>query len=213
MNRSRVLIVDDHQLVAEGIQLLIRDDYEVLEILQDGRQLVDAGVSLQPDLILADITMPGLNGIDACKNLRTQGCESKVIFLTMHQDALYARRALNMGASGFVLKHSASKELLEAMQTVLNGGIYISPTVEPMLRCLPESTQREARCDSVLTPRQREVLQLFAEGHSARETAAILSISVRTAENHKAQIMAQLGVNSTADLVRSAIRHGLIGIS
>ena len=154
--------------------------------------------------------MPQLNGLDAVEQIRRAGCDAKVIFLTMHKDAVYAARAQRAGASGFVLKHSASTDLLTALRAALEGRTYVTPEIAELLDRLPAMPPLGADKPTMLTPRQREVLQLYAEGYSARDVAATLQISVRTAENHKAQIMKALGVRSIADLVRWAIRHGLI---
>jgi len=207
MTRPRILMADDHRMLAEGLRSLLEPAYELVEIVEDGRSLVEAAQRLQPDVIVADVTMPLLNGLDAVEQLRRLGCQAKVIFLTMHKDALYAARAMRAGASGFVLKHSASTELLTAIQEALSGRTYVTPAIAELLERLPDPG---VDSDVSLTRRQREVLQLFAEGHSAKEVAKILHISVRTAEGHKAQIMNLLGASSTADLVQCAILHGLI---
>ena len=210
MSRVRILMADDHRLVAEGLRSLLEPAYELVEIVEDGRELVGAAQRLQPDVIVADVTMPLLNGLDAVEQLRRLGCQAKVVFLTMHKDPLYAARALRAGASGFVLKHSASAELLTAIQEALAGRTYVTPAIAERLDRLPNPAPDS---DVPLTRRQREVLQLFAEGHSAKEVAKLLHISARTAEGHKAQIMQLLGARSTADLVQCAIRHGLIAPS
>ena len=210
MDRARILVADDHRMVAEGLRSVLEPDFELLEIVEDGRALVEAALRLRPDIIVADITMPQLNGLDAVEQIRRSGCDAKVIFLTMHKDAVYAARAQRVGASGFVLKHSASTELLTALRMVLEGRTYVTPQIAELLERLPAMPARETDELLLLTPRQREVLQLYAEGYSAKDVAKILHISSRTAENHKAQIMAALSVSSTADLVRWAIRHGLI---
>ena len=210
MSRPRILIADDHRMLAEGLRGLLEPAYELVEIVEDGRALVDAAQRLQPDVIVADITMPLLNGLDAVEQIRCLGCQAKVIFLTMHKDALYAARAMRAGASGFLLKHSASAELLTAIQEALAGRTYVTPAIAELLERLPDRTPDG---DVPLTRRQREVLQLFAEGRSAKEVAEMLRISARTAEGHKAQIMKLLGARSTADLVQCAIRHGLIAPS
>jgi DNA-binding NarL/FixJ family response regulator len=210
MVRYRILLADDHRMVAEGLSSILEPEFELVEIVQDGRALVEAAQRLRPDVILADITMPLLNGLDAVQQIQKDGCGAKVIFLTMHKDVLYAVRALRAGASGFVLKHAAITELLTALRTVLSGKNYVSPEIEALMKRLPDIPDCEADETVLLTPRQREVLQLFAEGFSAKDVAKILHISTRTAENHKAQIMNVLGVTSTVDLVRCAIRHGLI---
>lgn len=209
MNRSRVLIADDHRIVAEGLRGILEPTYELVGIVENGRLLVDEAQRLQPDVIVADITMPLLNGLDAMALLQRQGCRSKFVFLTMHKDVTYAAKALQQGALGYVLKHSASEELLKALASVLVGEKYVSSEIASGLE-----TQEEALGQiedlRTLTTRQREVLQLFAEGKSAKEVASNLGISARTAENHKARIMTQLKLNTTSDLVQYAIRHGLI---
>lgn len=210
MLRPRILIGDDHRLVAEGIAKLLQDDYEIADIVEDGWGLVSAAERLKPDLILADITMPLLNGLDACEKILKAGNTPKIIILTMHHDAIYAVRAFRIGVAGFVLKNSASLELLSAVKTVLSGKTYVSVQMAEQLEAFSQVGNKELDDSRSLTPRQREVLQLFAEGHSAREVAEILHISVRTAENHKAHIMSILGANSTAELIRCALRLGLI---
>jgi DNA-binding NarL/FixJ family response regulator len=210
MKRPRILVADDHRIVADGLRSLLEPTFELVEFVEDGRQLVSAAKRLAPDVIVADITMPELNGLDAVEQLRLAGCKARVVFLTMHKDATYAARALRAGASGFVLKHSASSELVTAIRESLLGRTYVTPVIAEILDRLTSSRSAEADNGLMLTPRQREVLQLFAEGRSAKEVAAALHISVRTAENHKARIIAILGVSTTAELVQCAIRHGLI---
>jgi DNA-binding NarL/FixJ family response regulator len=209
MNRPRLLLADDHRIVVEGLRSILALEYELVGIVEDGRELVDAAKRLGPDVIVADIAMPQLNGLDAVAQLREDGCQAKVVFLTMHKDATYAAKALEMGASGYVLKHSASTELLMAIRAALSGGTYVTSEIAESVRRLAES--RTASMDAPsLTPRQREVLQLFAEGRSAKEVASALHISTRTAENHKARIMDVLCISTTADLVLYALRHGII---
>lgn len=210
MRRPLILIGDDHRLVAEGLAKLLQEEYEIAEIVEDGWGLVSAAERLRPDLILADITMPMLNGLDACEKILKAGSSAKVVILTMHHDAIYAVRAFRIGACGFVLKNSASLDLLIAVRTVLDGKTYVSPKMAEQLELYSHSSSKELEETVSLTPRQREVLQLFAEGHSARKVAEVLNISVRTAENHKAHIMSILGASSTAELIRCALRLGLI---
>lgn len=210
MIRPRVLLADDHRLVAEGVRNMLEPEFELIEIVEDGRSLVEAAMRLKPDIILADVTMPQLNGLDAVQQIRKNGCNAKIVFLTMHKDVMYAARALQVGANGFIIKHSTVNELLTALRSVVAGINYVTPEIDRLLKALPTRTSNDADEISLLTPRQREVLQLFAEGYSARDVAKSLNISSRTAENHKAQIMQTLGVHSTADLIRCAIRHGLI---
>ena len=184
MNRPRVLLADDHRLVVDGLRGILEPEFDLVGIVEDGRELMDAANDLQPDIIIADISMPRLNGIDAVAQLRSHGCPAKIVFLTMHKDATYAARAFEAGASAFVLKHSASAELLTAIRAALSDQIYVTRVIAEGLETSARSGNSAAR-GPTLTPRQREVLQLFAEGRSAREVAKALNISTRTAENHK----------------------------
>ncbi|MGE0760118.1 MAG: response regulator, partial [Pirellulaceae bacterium] len=177
MSRARILIADDHRMLAEGLRSLLEPTYDVVAIVDDGRELVQAALRLQPDVIVADISMPLLNGLDAIEQIRQSGCTAKIICMTMHDDALYAARALRLGASGFVVKHSASTELLAGIREALVGRTYVTPAIAKRLDRLAEATPDR---DVPLTRRQREVLQLFAEGHTAKEVGKILHISVRT---------------------------------
>jgi DNA-binding NarL/FixJ family response regulator len=212
MNRPRILVADDHRIVAEGLRSLLEPEFELVEIVDNGAAMVEATKRLSPDVILADITMPRLNGLEALEQLRKAGCKARVIFLTMHKDATYAARALRAGAAGFVLKHAASSELVKAIRESLIGKTYVTPAVAERLKEWSASRLGSmAESVSELTPRQREVLQLFAEGRSAKEVAKSLHISTRTAENHKSRIMKLLGLATTADLVQYALRHHIIG--
>jgi DNA-binding NarL/FixJ family response regulator len=209
MNRPRLLLADDHRIVVDGLRSILGQEFELVGVVEDGRELVDAAKRLNPDVIVADITMPLLNGLEAIARLRKEGCQAKVVFLTMHKDATYAAKALEIGASGYVLKHSASTELLTAIRAALVGQTYITSGIDQVLQ--RDATTRTASLETPrLTPRQREVLQLFAEGRSAKQVAAVLHISARTAENHKTRIMDLLSLASTADLVQYALRHGII---
>lgn len=213
MTRPRILIADDHQILAEGLRGLLEPEFEVLGVVADGRELVASAKRHRPDVIVADITMPSLNGIDAAEQLRDVGVKAKVVFLTMHRDAAYARRAMEAGGTGFVLKHSVSSELVTAVREALQGRTYVTPMIAgELLRSYHEGDPGLRDSRQRLTGRQREVLQLFAEGRSAKEVAAVLKISVRTAEAHKAHILEALGLRSTAELVQYAIRNGIISM-
>jgi DNA-binding NarL/FixJ family response regulator len=213
MNRPRIVIADDHQILAEGLRGLLEPEFEVVAIVGDGRQLVAAAASHRPDVIVADITMPSLNGIEAAVQLREAGVEAKVVFLTMHRDVAYARRAMEAGAAGFVLKHSVASELVTAVREAIKGQTYLTPMIaKELLQSYREGSSRPQDTGQELTARQREVLQLFAEGHSAKEVAALLKISTRTAEMHKARILESLKLHSTAELVQYAIRSGIISV-
>lgn len=212
MTRPRVLLADDHRIVAEGLRSLLEPEFELIAIVEDGQTLVEAAKRMDPDVIVADITMPVLNGLEALDRLRKSDCRAKVVFLTMHKDVTYAARALQAGASGFVLKHSAGSELLTAIREALLDKTYVTPEIAQRLNNASQTSKMSKRpVFTELTPRQREVLQLFAEGRSAKQVAGILHISTRTAENHKARIMTTLGLSSTAELTQYAMRHGMVG--
>jgi DNA-binding NarL/FixJ family response regulator len=206
-----VLIADDHRLVAEALKSLLAADYDLVGVVEDGRALVEAARTLRPDVIVADVTMPHLNGIDALVQLRQGGDHVPVVFLTMHRDATFARRALDAGASGFVLKHSAPAELISAIRAALQGKTYLTPQIAgEVLGVMRLAPEKPAGSVESLTPRQREVLQLVAEGHSTKEIASRLGISTRTVEFHKYQVMETLGLHSSAELTHVAIKSGLV---
>ncbi len=211
LRRSRVLFADDHLLVAEALKSLLSAEFELVGVVEDGRAMVEAAKTLRPDVVVADITMPHLNGIDALIRMRQEGNRVPVVFLTMHRDVTFARRALEAGASGFVLKHSASVELVAAVHAALQGRTYLTPQLAGEVL---DAMRHGSGCDvdpaAALTPRQREVLQLLAEGRSAKEIAASLSISARTVEFHKYQMMETLDLHTNAELVHFAIKQGLV---
>ena len=211
--RPRVLLADDHRLVAEALKSLLAAEFELLGVVEDGRALVAAAKQLQPDVIVADIAMPLLNGLDALLQLRKDNSNVKVVFLTMHKDVAYARRALESGGSGFVLKHSAPAELLDAIRAALAGKTYLTPALAgQVLQAMQRAPQTASDPVASLTPRQREILQLFAEGRSAKEIGAALGISARTVEFHKYQMMDSLGLHANAELVHFAIKHGIVAV-
>lgn len=213
MNKARILLADDHKIVAEGLRSLLEPEFQLVGIVEDGRELIAKAKELSPDVIVADITMPSLNGIEAVEQLKKIGSNSKVVFLTMHHDVMYANRAFEAGASGFVLKHSAPEELLTAIREVLKGGTYVTPMIAAeLMESYKSGTGFQDKVFGKLTSRQREVLQLLAEGKSAKEVAKILHISTRTVEFHKYHIMEELGIKTSAELVQFAIKHGIISI-
>jgi DNA-binding NarL/FixJ family response regulator len=208
-----VLLADDHRVVAEGLRGLLAPDFYVVGIVSDGRELLDAVKALNPDVVVLDISMPSLNGIEAARRLRAANARVKVVFLTMHREVTYAARALEAGGAGFVLKHSAPSELVTAIREALSGRTYITPQVAgELLGSYRHGAQAGAEALGRLTPRQQEVLQLVAEGHSAKGIAALLRISRRTAEFHKARLMEALRVETTAELVQYAIRTGVTSV-
>ena len=208
--RPRVLLADDHTLVLEGLRRLLEDRCELVGMVEDGRALVEAAPKLSPDIVLLDISMPLLNGLDAARRLRTLVPNTRIIFLTMHADPTYASEAFDAGAAGYLLKRSAASELNVAIATVLAGRKYLTPliTSDALRASVPRSVAVPPTLGR-LTPRQREVLQLVAEGHTAKDIAARLGISVKTVEFHKAGIMDRLGVRTASELTKYAVAHGV----
>jgi DNA-binding NarL/FixJ family response regulator len=207
----RVLLADDHKIVLDGLKGLLASEFLLCGTAADGMELVEKAKREKPDVIVADISMPLLNGIDAVRKLREAGVEAKVVFLTMHPDVSYLSRALDAGASGYVLKHAAADELVMAIKDAVRGKTFISPQLRgAAVEELLDETKRQGKRTLELTPRQREVLQLLAEGKSAKEIGAILEISARTVETHKYKMMDDLGVKTTAQLVQHAVKLGLI---
>jgi DNA-binding NarL/FixJ family response regulator len=206
VKRPRVLLADDHNLVLEGIRKLLESHCDLVGSVEDGRALVGAAIRLKPDVVLLDISMPLLNGIEAARQLKQQVPGAKLVFVTMHADPSYVTEAFHAGASGYVIKRSAACELIAAIDEVLRGRTYVTP----LLRAPPGCHSDAERPSGDLTDRQREVLQLVAEGHSAKEIAAILDISIKTVEFHKSNLRQRLALRSTAELTRHAIRRGLI---
>ena len=214
MRRARVLLADDHRIVAEGLKRLLDPEFELVGIVEDGSALVEAAQMLKPDVVVADISMPRLNGIEALEAMRRKGSDVPLIFLTMHRDASYARRAFEAGASGYLLKHSAPEELALAVRAALQGHIFITPVLAgEILRSSKDVSIVAADVPAAaLTLRQREILRFLAEGLSAKEVAARLDISARTVEFHKYRLMEVLGVHSGAELTHFAIKHGLVAL-
>ena len=209
--KPRIVIADDHKIVVEGLRSLLQDEFELVGTAENGLALIELASKLKPDVIVTDISMPLLNGIDAVPKLRDAGVEAKIVFLTMHPDVVFATRAMAAGAAGYVLKHSAPDELIAAIREALKGGTFISAALRnPAVDELMDTSRRHVKPSIELTGRQREVLQLLAEGKSAKEIGGLLNISPRTVETHKYKMMDDLGVKTSAELVRHAIKHGLI---
>ncbi len=209
MRKNTVLVADDHAIVKEGIVNLLKEhDFDVVGAVGDGHELLDTAKRLRPDVIITDLAMPGLSGLDVLAQLKAEHIDSKVIVLTMHKDAELATRAMRAGASGFLLKESAGEELLNAIHQVLQGRVYLTAmmTRAVMERMAASPGQSEPQ----LTARQRDVLRLILEGRRMKEIAATLQLSTRTVETHKYEMMEVLGVHSTAELVRYAVAHRLI---
>jgi DNA-binding NarL/FixJ family response regulator len=210
MKRPRILLADDHRLVAEGLRSLLQQEFDLIGVVEDGRSLVETARKLLPDVVVADIGMPVLNGLEAMSQLKKDNPRLKVIMLTMHREPAYARRALAAGASGFVLKHSASQELITAIRAAIEGKTYLTPAIAAeVFRDMQNGGNPSADSTSSLTARQREILQLLAEGRSAKEAAAQLGISPRTVEFHKYQMMETLAIQNHSELVHYALKHGI----
>lgn len=208
MKRTRILIADDHKMFAQGLQGLLEDEFDLVGTVADGKALVDAAQLLQPDVIVVDISMPILNGLDAVRQLKDKGSDARVIFLTMHADDRLLAEAFRCGGLAYVLKQSAGEDLIHAIRQVLTGQKYVTPLIaSEWVQDLAKQVDHMQKL--TLTPRQREVLQLIIEGCTMREIAGRLGISTRTAESHKYEIMEGFGVDSTAELVQYALKLGL----
>jgi DNA-binding NarL/FixJ family response regulator len=207
----RVLLGDDHALVLSGIKSLLEPHYQVIGTASDGRQLVNAALRLRPDFVILDLSMPQLNGLEAAKQIRTSLPSAKLIFLSMHTNPMYLRQAFDAGASGYVLKAGVVEELLEAMRQVVSGNTYVSPGFGPdVLQSLWTRSGKPSREGEQLTDRQREILQLIADGLLSKQIADTLGISIKTVDFHRGRLMDRLGVRSIAELVRIAVEQGLI---
>jgi DNA-binding NarL/FixJ family response regulator len=209
MRRARLLLADDHGIVVEALRYMLERTYDIVGTARSGFELVDEVRRLLPDVTVADIDMPGLTGLAALRRLKEDAkIEAKVIFLTMHGDSKLATEAFRAGSAGYVLKDSAAAELHMAIEEVLQGRTYVTSRVaKGVLSSLITHSDDEV---AQLTTRQQEVLRLVAEGHRMKEIAAALDLSTRTVESYKYEMMQSLGLGSTAELVRFAIRHGLV---
>jgi DNA-binding NarL/FixJ family response regulator len=204
----KILLADDHLVLLAGMKALLeREGYEVVAEVSDGRQAVTLTRRLQPHIAVLDITMPGLNGLAAAQKIRRQSPETRVIILTMHKEAPYVIEALDAEVTGYVLKSQAAQDLLEAIRSVAANNVYLSQGISQVV--VDAYRNKNGREGSPLTLREREVLQLIAEGHRTRQVASLLNISVKTAESHRGRIMRKLGIHDTVGLVRYAIRQGL----
>lgn len=207
MPKIRVLIADGHAVAAEGLQALLRDIFDLVGVAHDGPALLESVERLRPDVVVVDISMPLLNGIDAIRQVRARSPHTRVVVLTMHRETQLAADAFRAGALGYLLKTSPGEELIAAIQQARQGRAFVTSLLaKDLITLLIESGSAPAAAAAALTPRQREVLQLIAEGRTLKEVAGILHISPRTAESHKYEMMQNLGVKTTAELIHYAIR-------
>jgi len=213
LRRIRVLLADDHRMVAQALAALLKSSCDLVGLAEDGHALVEEATRLKPDVIVTDVFMPLLNGIDAVRQIKSRGIDSKIVFLTVHAEPKLAVEAFRAGASGFVSKQSAVEELIQAVQDAARGRVFITPLIaKDMIHVLIDDKGSASSVEPHLTPRQREVLQIIAEGRTMKQIADILAISTRTAETHKYEAMEALGVKTTAELVHWAIRLGLVAV-
>jgi DNA-binding NarL/FixJ family response regulator len=211
MRRPTVLLADDHEIVLEGLYRVLGTEFDIVGSVGDGAALVKTAEELKPNLIIADISMPVLNGIEAIRRIKKSLPQTAIVVLTMHLDVKYATEAIAAGASGYVLKHSIRSELLTAAHKALSGHVYVSEMIAPeVTQALNRSSHRRRSSVIELTSRQREVLQLVAEGHTIAEIAEMLFISQKTVEFHKYTIMKTLGLHTSVELTQYAIRHRII---
>jgi DNA-binding NarL/FixJ family response regulator len=210
MKLARILLADDHTLLIEAFRKLLEQDYDVVGTVADGRALLQAATQLRPDVVLTDIGMPFLNGLDAGRQLKQKMSTIKLIFLTMNEDPSLAVESMNAGASGYLLKNCAVSELIQAIQMALRGGSYVTPQIA---RGMEDEFIRNPQAKSrrkTVTPRQREVLQLLAEGKSMKEVGDVLNVSPRTVAFHKYHMMEELGLKSTAGLIQYAVKSHIV---
>lgn len=211
MRHPRILIAEDHAIVAEGLSRLLEKDFQVVDVVGNGRDLLESADRLRPDAILVDIGLPLMNGLEAARRIRKTDLRAKLLFLTGNADVTVATEAIRAGAAGYVLKEAASDELLNAIREALNGGTYITPRIAgEVLDNLMRGGTTGKNKTSDLSPREREVLQLLAEGKSYKEMSQLLKISPRTVEFHKENVMIKTGLRTTAELARYAARHGVV---
>jgi DNA-binding NarL/FixJ family response regulator len=210
MKRASILVADDHSMMCAGLQKILEPEFEVIASVSDGRSLVKTAIELKPDIVVVDVGMPMLNGLDAGRELKKLNPRVKIVFLTMNTDPEIASEALRMGASGYLLKNSKGEELLHAIRGALRGMSYVTPQIKDAMEEMfirdPKSLERPRH----LSDRQREVLQMLAEGRSMQEVALVLHISRRTVRFHKKRIMEELGIKTNSELVQHAIKRAMI---
>jgi DNA-binding NarL/FixJ family response regulator len=210
MSRPRVLLADDHTLLLDAFEKLLADECDVVGAVSNGHALLEAAAKLRPDVVVVDVAMPLLNGIDAARRLKQAQPDVRIVFLTMNEDPDLAAEAFRVGASGYLLKRSAASELIAAIREVMKNRSYVTPLVTEGLVGTILQRPGAGKSSTELTPRQREIVQLIAEGRSMKEVGTILNIAARTVAFHKYRIMSQLHIKTTAELIQYAIRHHIV---
>ncbi len=210
MMQERIVIADDHRLFAEGLKRLLEPEFEVVGIVHDGLTLVTSVCELEPDVVLADISMPELNGIDATRRILQIKPQTKVILLTMHEEVAYATTALDEGASGYVLKNDDPSELMRAIRQSLLNHVFVTPSLAGDVFRRRKNGQAQAQSPEFeLTPRDREIMRMLTQGLTAKEIASDLGVSPKTVEYHKYRIIRELGLQTSAGLIQYAVKHGI----
>ena len=210
MKRTSILLADDHLMFLDGLVRLLGREFDVIGSAYDGNAMLELAKQHHPDIIITDIAMPQLNGIDAVRVLRKEGISSKVVFLSMYADLPLIEEAFRVGASGYLLKSGSMEELVKAIQCVSRGGTYVTPLLGDVISTLLTVGPQQSNSRATLTSRQRDVLRLLTEGKTMKEIGQFLNISTRTTESHKYEIMRNLGIKTTAELIRYAVRNKII---
>jgi len=210
MKRTSILLADDHLMFLDGLVRLLGREFDVVGSAYDGNAMLELAKQHHPDIIITDIAMPQLNGIDAVRVLRKEGISSKVVFLSMYADLPLIEEAFRVGASGYLLKSGSMEELVKAIQCVSRGGTYVTPLLGDVISTLLTVGPQQSNSRATLTSRQRDVLRLLTEGKTMKEIGQFLNISTRTTESHKYEIMRNLGIKTTAELIRYAVRNKII---
>ena len=210
MKRTSILLADDHLMFLDGLVRLLGREFDVIGSAYDGNAMLELAKQHHPDIIITDIAMPQLNGIDAVRVLRKEAISSKVVFLSMYADLPLIEEAFRVGASGYLLKSGSMDELVKAIQCVSRGGTYVTPLLGDVISTLLTVGPQQSNSRATLTSRQRDVLRLLTEGKTMKEIGQFLNISTRTTESHKYEIMRNLGIKTTAELIRYAVRNKII---
>jgi DNA-binding NarL/FixJ family response regulator len=210
---TTIIVADDHKMVREGLVKLLesRQDFSVIGQASDGEEAVEMVLERKPDIVLMDINMPRLSGIDATRRIGKRGCESKVLVLSMHESRTYVEEVLRAGAAGYIVKNSASADLVQAIEAVCSGASYLSPAItQQVVQAIARPDEESRGGVAMLTDREREILQHIAEGLSSKEIASCLGVSLKTVDSHRSNLMEKLDIHKVSGLVRFAIRTGLV---